>query len=83
MIDLSKRLKEAIKNIDTNGKDIKIALMGCVVNGPGEAKECDFGVAGGTGEAVLFRKGQIIGKIPEDRIISTLLDEIELFKKFK
>ena len=81
LIDLSKRLKEAIKNIDTNGKDIKIALMGCVVNGPGEAKECDFGVAGGTGEAVLFRKGQIIGKIPEDKIMSTLLGEIELFKK--
>ena len=81
LIDLSNRLKETIKNIDTNGKDIKIALMGCVVNGPGEAKECDFGVAGGVGEAVLCRKGKIIGKIPEDKIISALLDEIELFKK--
>lgn len=81
LIDLSERFKKAIQNIDTNGKDIKIALMGCVVNGPGEAKECDFGIAGGVGEAVFFRKGQIVGKISEENIISTLLDEIERFKK--
>ena len=80
LIELSNRFKEAIKNIDTNGKDIKVALMGCVVNGPGEAKECDFGIAGGNGEAVLFRYGEIVGKIPEDKIIDTLLNEIELFK---
>ena len=81
LIELSNKFKDAIKNIDTNGKDIKIALMGCIVNGPGEAKECDFGIAGGKGEAVLFRRGEIVGKIPEESIIETLLKEIEDFKK--
>lgn len=81
LIELSNKFKDAIKDIDTNGKDIKIALMGCVVNGPGEAKECDFGIAGGKGEAVLFRQGEIVGKISEDKIIEVLLNEIENFKK--
>lgn len=81
LIELSQKFKSAIENVDTNGKDIKIALMGCIVNGPGEAKECDFGIAGGIGEAVLFRNGQIIGKISEEAIIDTLLEEIERFKK--
>lgn len=83
LIDLSKQFKNAIKSINTNGKDIKIALMGCVVNGPGEAKECDFGIAGGKGEAVLFRHGEIVGKIPEDKIIEALIYEIENFKEKK
>ena len=76
LIDLSRRLKEAIEEIDTRGKDIKVALMGCVVNGPGEARECDVGIAGGKGEAVLFRHGEIIGKIPEDNVIAILVEEI-------
>ena len=83
LINLSLNLKKAIENIDTNGKDIKIALMGCIVNGPGEAKECDFGIAGGINEAVLFRKGKIIGKISENEIIPSLLKEIENFKEMK
>ena len=81
LIELSSRFKQAISTIDTNGKDIKIALMGCVVNGPGEAKECDFGIAGGKGEAVLFRHGEIIAKIPENKIIEALIEEIERFKQ--
>lgn len=81
LIELSSKFKKAIENIDTNGKNIKIALMGCVVNGPGEAKECDFGIAGGQGEAVLFRNGEIVTKIAEDKIIEVLIDEIEKFKK--
>lgn len=80
LIELSNRFKDAIKNINTGGKDIKVALMGCVVNGPGEAKECDFGIAGGKGEAVLFRQGEVVGKVSEDRIIEVLLSEIESFK---
>ncbi len=76
LIKLSKELKTAIKSIDAKGKDIKIALMGCVVNGPGEARECDIGVAGGNGEAVLFKQGEIVCKIPESRIIDTLVEEI-------
>ena len=79
LIDLSGKFKKAIENIDTNGKDVKVALMGCVVNGPGEARECDFGIAGGKGEAVLFRRGEIIGKIAENDVISTLVKELEEF----
>ena len=51
--------------------------MGCVVNGPGEARDADIGIAGGDGCAVLFRKGEIVRKIPEDQIIETLLTEIK------
>ena len=81
LIELSNQFKNAIKSIDTKGKDIKVALMGCIVNGPGEAKECDFGVAGGKGEAVLFRHGEIVCKIPENKIIEALLEEINAFIK--
>ncbi len=77
LIALSDKLKTAIDGIDTNGKDIKVALMGCVVNGPGEAKECDVGIAGGNGEAVLFRHGEIVSKISETDIIPTLIKEIK------
>lgn len=58
-------------------KKIDVAIMGCVVNGPGEAKECDIGIAGGIGEAVLFKKGQIVRKIDENRIIDELIEEIK------
>lgn len=59
------------------GKRLKVALMGCVVNGPGEAREADVGVAGGKGEAVLFFKGKAAGKLPEEEIVPTLCREIE------
>ncbi len=78
LISLSSQFKERIKNIDTKGKDIKVALMGCVVNGPGEAKECDIGIAGGNGEAVLIKKGKIIKKIAENDVISVLIEEIKI-----
>ena len=58
-------------------KNIKIAIMGCAVNGPGEAREADIGIAGGDGEALLFRKGEIIRKIPQDRLVEELLAEID------
>ena len=61
-------------------QNCKVAIMGCVVNGPGEAADADFGIAGGVGEAVFFRKGKIMYKIPEDRIIETLLTELEQYK---
>ena len=76
LIDLSAAFRKAIDGFDTKGKTIKVALMGCVVNGPGEARECDIGIAGGKGEAVLFKNGEIIKKIPENEIISTLLNEL-------
>ena len=56
---------------------IKVAVMGCIVNGPGEAKEADIGIAGGDGCAVLFKKGEILRKVPETEIVSELLKEIE------
>lgn len=61
----------------TVSKEIKVAIMGCVVNGPGEAKEADIGIAGGKNQAVLFKKGKIIKTIPENMIISVLKEEIE------
>jgi (E)-4-hydroxy-3-methylbut-2-enyl-diphosphate synthase len=58
---------------------LKIAIMGCVVNGPGEAKEADIGVAGGDGTGILFKKGRVIKKFPEDKIVEMLLAEVDKF----
>ena len=52
-------------------------LMGCVVNGPGEAREADIGIAGGDGEGLLFKKGQILRKVPEDQLLTELMKEID------
>ncbi|MBS6397398.1 MAG: flavodoxin-dependent (E)-4-hydroxy-3-methylbut-2-enyl-diphosphate synthase [Clostridiales bacterium] len=60
--------------------DIKVAVMGCVVNGPGEAKEADIGIAGGIGEGLLIRHGEIVKKVPEDQLLSTLRHELENWK---
>ena len=60
----------------SGGRQIKIAIMGCVVNGPGEARDADIGIAGGDGFAALFKHGEVVGKIPADKIVETLLDEI-------
>lgn len=77
LIAYADTLQKEIDKIKTD-KPITVALMGCVVNGPGEAREADVGVAGGKGEAVLFRKGTIVGKLPESEIVPTLLREIQL-----
>ena len=55
---------------------LRVALMGCIVNGPGEAREADIGIAGGKGEAVLIRHGEVLRKIPEEQIIPALIAEI-------
>lgn len=60
--------------------DIKVAVMGCAVNGPGEAKEADIGIAGGTGEGLLIKKGEIIRKVPEEQLLSVLREELENWK---
>ena len=57
--------------------NIKVAVMGCVVNVPGEAKEADIGIAGGIGEGLLMKKGQVIRKVPEEALLSTLRYELE------
>ncbi|MCX7843547.1 MAG: flavodoxin-dependent (E)-4-hydroxy-3-methylbut-2-enyl-diphosphate synthase [Clostridia bacterium] len=74
LIKIANLVEARLQAVD---KDIKVAVMGCAVNGPGEAREADIGIAGGNGEALLFKKGQIIRKIPEDRIVEELLAEIE------
>ena len=55
-----------------------VAVMGCAVNGPGEAREADIGIAGGNGEGIIFKKGEVLRKVPEDRLFDELKKEIEL-----
>ena len=74
LIGLAKKVEKEFGNIE---KNIKIAVMGCVVNGPGEAKEADIGVAGGKGEGLLFKKGEIIKKVKEEEIIPELRKMLE------
>lgn len=74
LIGLAKKVEKEFGNIE---KNIKIAVMGCVVNGPGEAKEADIGVAGGKGEGLLFKKGEIVKKVKEEEIISELRKMLE------
>lgn len=75
LIKIANEVEEKVRNID---KNIKVAVMGCAVNGPGEAREADIGIAGGHGEGLIFKKGQILRKVPEDRLVEELLKEIEL-----
>ncbi len=76
-IDLIRLAKDAEKRLSHVQKNLSVAIMGCVVNGPGEAREADIGIAGGDGCGVLFKKGEIIRKIPEDRLLDELVQEVE------
>jgi len=76
-IDLIKIVEEAEKKLAGINKHIKVAIMGCPVNGPGEAREADIGIAGGKGEGLLFKKGQIIKKVKEEDLLDELLKEIK------
>ncbi len=78
LIELAKRVEEKFKNLE---KPITIATMGCAVNGPGEAKHADFGIAGGINEGYIFRKGEIIARVPEDELLEKL-EEI-IIKSYK
>ena len=60
---------------------LKLAVMGCAVNGPGEAKEADLGIAGGNGEGLIFKKGEIIRKVPEDMLFESLKEELEAMRR--
>jgi len=73
LIGLANKVEKALLTID---KPITVAVMGCVVNGPGEAKEADIGIAGGHHQGVIFKKGQVLYTVPEDKILSSLLSEI-------
>lgn len=81
LISLSARFREAVEDAGLDDIPITVALMGCIVNGPGEAHEADLGIAGGRGEAILFAHGQAIGKIKETEIIPTLIKEIRKIKE--
>ncbi len=75
LISIAEKVEAAVKDIKT-ARPIKVAIMGCAVNGPGEAREADIGIAGGKGEFLLFLKGNIVRKIPENNVIDELLTEI-------
>ncbi|MGN1139546.1 MAG: flavodoxin-dependent (E)-4-hydroxy-3-methylbut-2-enyl-diphosphate synthase [Ruminococcus sp.] len=76
-IDLISFANEVQERLANCKKNIKVAVMGCVVNGPGEAKEADFGIAGGDGCGLVFKKGEILYKVSEDKLVDALIDEIE------
>ena len=73
LFDMADKLQNELKDIK---HPLKVALMGCVVNGPGEAREADIGIAGGKGKVALFKKGKIIGTVPEEKAFEMLLSEI-------
>ena len=77
LIDLAQKVENLVEDYPL---DIKVAVMGCVVNGPGEAKEADLGIAGGIGEGLLIKKGEIIKKVPETELLQTLKDELDNWK---
>lgn len=78
LFDLANTVEERLKSIK---EPIKVAVMGCVVNGPGEAREADFGIAGGKGHGILFRKGQVIKTLKEEELVDALFAEIDQYLK--
>ncbi len=78
LFEIAEKVEKYLENVK---KGVKVAVMGCAVNGPGEAKDADIGIAGGKGEAVLFKKGEIIRKIKEDEILNVLFSEIDNWSK--
>ena len=77
LIGLANQVEDMVQDIPL---DIKVAVMGCVVNGPGEAKEADIGIAGGKGEGLLIKKGEIVKKVPEDQLLEVLREELSNWK---
>lgn len=78
LISLAAKTEELVRGYNL---DIKVAVMGCAVNGPGEAREADIGIAGGDGEGLLIKKGEIIKKIPEDRLLEVLKEELDNWRE--
>ena len=73
LIGLANQVETMVQDIPL---DIKVAVMGCVVNGPGEAKEADIGIAGGKGTGLLIKKGEIVRKMPEEQLLDALREEL-------
>ena len=78
LIDIAKEVEQRCQSI--RGKKMKVAVMGCVVNGPGEAREADLGIAGGDGVGLIFRRGEIIKKVPQEQLVDALMDEIAQYE---
>ena len=76
-IDLPSIAEKVEQRLSGITKPIKVAVMGCVVNGPGEARDADIGIAGGKGEGLVFRKGEVINKVPEDKLVDALFEELD------
>ncbi len=76
LVGIVERVEAALLTMTT---PVRLAIMGCVVNGPGEAREADIGIAGGKGHGVLFKKGKVVGKVPEDKLVETFLKEVEQY----
>ncbi len=79
-IDLPSIAEKVEKRLSDISKPIQVAVMGCVVNGPGEARDADIGIAGGKGEGLVFRKGEIIAKVSEDKLVDALFEELDKIK---
>ncbi len=73
LFSIVEKVESAVSDIEASPK---VAIMGCVVNGPGEAKEADVGIAGGRGQGILFRRGKVVKKIPEDQLAEILIKEV-------
>ncbi|MBI5897514.1 MAG: flavodoxin-dependent (E)-4-hydroxy-3-methylbut-2-enyl-diphosphate synthase [Desulfobacterales bacterium] len=80
-INLMEVVDQVEKALLTHVAPVKLAIMGCVVNGPGEAREADIGVAGGQGQGILFKKGKVVKKVPQEKLVATLLAEVDKWEK--
>lgn len=79
LASLAEKVEERLANLPVLDKPLKVAVMGCVVNGPGEAREADLGIAGGKGNGLLFRRGEIAARLPEEELLPALFREIEAY----
>ena len=79
LIGLANEVEQMVTEFDH--LNLKVAVMGCVVNGPGEAREADIGIAGGKGEGLLIKKGEIVRKVPEKELLSVLREELKNWKE--
>lgn len=78
LFDVAERVEKALMFVP---EPVKIAIMGCVVNGPGEAREADIGIAGGDGMGILFKKGEVVRKVPHEKLVEVLLEEVDHFTR--
>lgn len=78
LIGIAKEVEQRVAGI--HGKKLKVAVMGCAVNGPGEAREADLGIAGGDGVGLIFRKGEILRRVPQEQLVDALMDEINRYE---